>query len=169
MNIEESIAEARQAVELGIDAFRRRFREALAYFPADVGEALLAHIRLEMQAEHAEGDILDLKHHMLFVTRAFVTLLDRGVIKPSSPLSPLAAAAIGDMRKLVDIYPAGQEPKPTPRQLTAQEQLDADVISDFRRLPSKDFRALLNSSRAYKEAFRRLGEEDRLGSGFTTA
>jgi hypothetical protein len=57
---------------------------------------------------------------------------------------------------------------PPPPPLSAAEQLEAQVIADYKALPAAKMRAKMNTNVAYREMFNRLSESGKLESRVTT-
>lgn len=57
---------------------------------------------------------------------------------------------------------------PPPPPLTAQEQLEQQIISDYASLPTEKMRKKMAGNAAYRETFNRLSDEGKLRSQITT-
>jgi hypothetical protein len=162
INIQKAAFTAGQFAQ---DAFRHRYREALASFDSsEVAESLLAHIRLE-RAEDIEGQTPDFKNYMSIMERSFLTLYDRKVLEPRFALTSLGEKAIADMRQRTGINPAGYvTPAPT---LSPEQRLEDLVIQDWRTISADKIRRKRVEVPGYGAALERVLASNRLESQVT--
>ena len=159
--------------QLGLEVFQKRNRELLASFVgAQVIKALVAYTRLHKQKEiltHVTTSDADLNFFADHLEEAFLTLYDEGKLHPEAPVTDLGQAALDAMRRRTGIYPNGEAPTLESKPLSAEEQLEARVVSDFERLPIKIFKQNCGNDRQYRETYERLAAENRLGASLVTS
>jgi hypothetical protein len=102
------------------------------------------------------------------ICHSFLRILRNGAIEFVSKLTPEAQEQLEN----VEIYAGVRAPRavepPPPPPLSAQEQLEAQVIADYKGISTDKMRAKLNNNVAYREMFNRLSENGKLESQITT-
>jgi hypothetical protein len=164
MNSTEYLAAVNKYSTLDSKTFTHEIRETSAYIPDQetfwrtIKAGLASECREEIQnVTPAAGAYLPL------LRRTFLQLLDEGSIQLIEPISQLAQNEIDPLRRLTGIG-AASLPAPVV-ELTAEQKLDAQIISDFANLPSDAFRAKLSGNVAYRQAYRKLAAEGRISVG----
>jgi hypothetical protein len=102
------------------------------------------------------------------ISRAYLKIQRNGVIQYISKLTPEAAEQLEMIEMLAGERAPYPVVPPPPPPLSAQEQLEAQVIADYNGLSTDKMRAKMNSNIAYRETFNRLSESGKLESQITT-
>jgi hypothetical protein len=156
------------AAQLVQSRFFDDFRELIAHF-SEVIEGITSYL----QMNHAEELIVlsktsDPKLYRQLLAESLVTLLDRGALTQIADLNELAQDDLAKLRRETGV---GAETLPPPplKPPTAQELLEAEVISDYNGgLSATKMREKRNSNKTYNETFIRLAEGNRLESRITS-
>lgn len=144
------------------------YRE-LAAFYSGVTEGIVAYLQLNNVEELiALSQAPNPRLYRRLLAEALVTLIDRGALTQVAELNDLAERDLEKLRKETGI---GTEllPPPPPKPLSAQQLLEQRVSSDWNTLKIADFKKNCASDKAYREAFERLSEENRLGVNAATS
>jgi hypothetical protein len=165
-----TITRAQYMAQMTQDRFFADYREFTSHF-SDVVESITSYFRMNHPDELvALSKNANPKLYRELLAEALVTAFDRGALTPLADLNDLAVQDLAALRKETGIYPEGYvAPPPPPRQLSAQEQLEQRVSSDWNNLKIADFKKLCASDRSYRETFERLSEENRLGGNTATS
>lgn len=142
--------------------FTNENRELLASFDQDkFWKAVLAFVQLEARAEIAEANPSK-DFYLGIIRKACLTLLDEGSLDDAiaAPITKLGQQALDAMRRATGI---GAADLPTPEPVvTAEQRLEAEVVSDWNSLPGDKIRKKRDSSKAYAATLARLLETDKL-------
>jgi hypothetical protein len=159
---------AQYSAQITQDRFFEDYREFTSHF-SDVAESITSYLRLN----HAEELIAlsktsDPKLYRQLLAESLVTLIDRNALSQVAELNDLAQLDLANLRRETGVG-AEALPPPPPKPLSAQEQLEQRVSSDWNALKIADFKKLCASDRLYRETFERLSNENRLGGNAVTS
>jgi hypothetical protein len=103
------------------------------------------------------------------ICKAFLKIQHNYVVEFISKLTPEATAQLEDIEIIGGLRTPRAVVPPPPPPLSAAEQLEAQVIADFRGGLSTDkMRVKMNTNVAYRETFNRLSDSGKLESQITT-
>jgi hypothetical protein len=110
----------------------------------------------------------DFRNAMLkAICQSFLRILRNGAIEFVGKLTQEAQEQL----ELVEMLAGERAPRPVapppPPPLSAEEQLEAQVIADYAALPTDKMRQKVNNNVAYREMFNRLSENGKLESRIT--
>lgn len=140
-------------------------RELLASFPPDVFKAMSSWIRL-YEKETIQTSEPNLQTYISILDRAFTTVWDREAINNIAPITLLGNRDLERMRRSTGIGVSAL-PAPAPAPLSAEQRLEAEVLSDWHNLPSAKIKAKANANKAYKAMFEKLSATDAINSQVT--
>jgi hypothetical protein len=163
-----TITKADYAAQLVEQRFFTDFRELIAHY-SDVVSGLTAFLQMNNPDELISlSNTPDPGLYRRLMAEALVTLIDRQALTPTAELNDLADRDLERLRKETGV---GLEklPLPPPRQPTAGESLEAEVIADYNGgLSATKMREKRNSNKAYNETYIRLAEGNQLESRITS-
>jgi len=163
-----TITKADYATQLVQERFFTDFRELIAHYP-EVVSGISAYLQMNYPDELVGlSKEPDARLYRQLLAESLVTLIDRGALVAVADLNDLAQNDLVRLRRETGI---GVEllPPPPPKPLSAKEQLEQCVSSDWNTLKIADFKKNCANDRAYRETFERLSEENRLGGNTATS
>jgi hypothetical protein len=149
------------------DSFRSLYSNLIASFSSsEVADSIGAHIRLEL-SEEVMNTPPSYDLYLSLMERSFLALYDRSVIQPNAPITGRGENELQSMRQRTGI---GYEPPATQEEIaqSAEQELEQQVLSDWKNLPSAAVKAKIAGNKNYRAAFDRLSLTDAIGGTSTT-
>lgn len=153
--------------EMAEGEFLFRHRELFAHFDSsDMKASLIAFLKLNY-AKDLNAAANNPTQLTQMLSKAFLTLFDRGTLSLLSELNEDAQEDLVELRKATGI---GIEslPVPPPPAPTAAELLREDILNDWRTLPMSKVREKRNGNRQYAAMLDELANDGFLESSATS-